>query len=64
MPDDELPRYLTAKQFADEVQWHRETLYPKLRNGEIPGAKKVGGSWRIPRWALEEIGTPAHLETA
>jgi excisionase family DNA binding protein len=64
MNHDDLPRFLTAQEFADEIRQHRETVYPKLRNGEIPGAKKVGGSWRIPRWALDEMGTPAHLEHA
>lgn len=63
MPDDS-PKYLTAEQFADAIQMHRETLYVKLRNGDVPGARKVGGRWRIPRWALDEVGTPAHLATA
>jgi len=65
MPDGELPRYLTAEQLANELQMHRKTLYRKLRAGKIPGARKVGGAWRIQRWVLDEIGTPAHnLETA
>lgn len=64
MPDTESPRYLTPQEFADEISFHRETLYRKLKQGEIPGARKVGGRWRIPRWALEEVGTPAHLTTA
>lgn len=64
MSNDDLPRYLDAKRFAEEIGFHRETLYRKLKRGEIPGARKVGGRWRIPRWALEEVGTPAHLATA
>jgi excisionase family DNA binding protein len=64
MPNDDLPRFLDAKRFADELDFHRETLYRKLKRGEIPGARKVGGRWRIPRWALEEVGTPAHLAAA
>lgn len=62
--DDDLPRYLTAKQFAEQMQLSRENLYLKLQNGDVPGAKKVGGEWRIPRWALKEVGRPAHLATA
>lgn len=64
MPDDELPRYLGAKCFAEELGMHRQTLYVKLKEGKIPGARKVGGRWKIPRWALDEVGTPAHLATA
>jgi predicted DNA-binding transcriptional regulator AlpA len=43
MPDDELPRYLGAKRFAEELRMHRQTLYVKLKEGKIPGARKVGG---------------------
>lgn len=64
MPDTDLPRFLDAKQFAEEIGFHRETLYRMLKGGDIPGAKKIGGRWRIPRWALEEIGTPGHLANA
>jgi excisionase family DNA binding protein len=63
MPDDR-PKYLGAKEFADQLGMHRQTLYLKLKEGEIPGARKVGGRWKIPRWALDEVGTPAHLATA
>lgn len=64
MPDDELPRFLTPRQCANELQIHRETLYLWLKDGDIPGARKIHNEWRIPRWALDEIGRPAHLETA
>jgi predicted DNA-binding transcriptional regulator AlpA len=64
MHDQSLPRYLDAKTFADEIGFHRETLYRRLKSGDIPGAKKIGGCWRIPRWALKEVGTPAHLASA
>jgi excisionase family DNA binding protein len=58
---DDLPQYLDARQFAELVQMHRQTVYQKLRAEEVPGARKIGGCWRIPRWAVEEVGTPAHL---
>jgi len=64
MPDDDLPRYLDPQTFAEEIGMHRQTLYVKLGEGKIPGARKVGGRWKIPRWALDEIGEPAHLATA
>lgn len=63
MPDDDQPRYLDAQSFADELGMHRQTLYEKLHAGKIPGARKVGGRWKIPRWALDEVGTPAHMAT-
>jgi excisionase family DNA binding protein len=63
MRDSDLPRLLTPKQFAEEVQMHRGTLYRKLKAGDVPGAKKIGGRWKIPRWAIGEMGVPAHLAT-
>jgi excisionase family DNA binding protein len=61
---DNRPKYLSAKEFADEIDVHRETLYRMIKRGDVPGARKVGGSWRIPEWALDEIGEPAHLVQA
>jgi excisionase family DNA binding protein len=64
MPDEDLPRYLSPQRFAEEVDMHRETVYEYLQDDRIPGARKVGWRWKIPRWALDEVGTPAHLATA
>jgi excisionase family DNA binding protein len=58
------PNYLSAKDFANRLDLHRETLYLLLQDGEVPGARKIGGEWRIPEWALKEVGTPPHLTTA
>jgi excisionase family DNA binding protein len=63
MPDDG-PRFITAKDVADELGVHRNTVYKLIKRGEIPGARKIGGEWRIPRWSLDEMGEPAHLATA
>lgn len=57
----DLPHYLSAQQVAERLDVHRETLYRQIKRGEIPGARKVGGQWKIPKWALKEIGRPAHL---
>jgi len=59
MPDT--PNYLDPQGFADRVELHRQTVYELLREGEVPGARKIGGTWRIPEWAVKEVGTPAHL---
>jgi excisionase family DNA binding protein len=58
------PKFLSAKEVADRIDVHRETLYRQIKRGEIPGARKIGGEWKIPRWSLDEMGTPAHLATA
>jgi excisionase family DNA binding protein len=64
MPHDDLPRFLTPRQLAEELGVHRQTVYSWLYDGDrIPGARKIGGRWRIPRWALDEIGMPAHAVT-
>ena len=60
-PMTDTPNYLSAKEFADRLDLHRETLYMLLQDGEVPGARKVGGTWRIPEWAVKQVGTPAHL---
>jgi excisionase family DNA binding protein len=57
-------KFLSAKDFARRVDLHRETVYELLKDGKVPGARKIGGAWRIPEWALGEVGTPAHLATA
>ncbi len=48
----ELPRLLTARQFAARIgktaRWVRQTC----EEGRIPAAQKVGGNWIIPEDAL------------
>jgi excisionase family DNA binding protein len=59
MPDEN-PRFLTAQELANRIRCHRETVYEMLQGGEVPGARKIGGRWRIPEKAVDEIGVPAH----
>ena len=61
MPDDTRPKFMGAKEFANHLGMHRQTLYVKLQEGKIPGARKVGDRWKIPRRALEEVGQPAEV---
>jgi len=58
------PNFLSPKDFARRVDLHRQTVYQLLRDGEVPGARKVGKQWRIPEWAVREVGAPAHLATS
>lgn len=60
----DLPRYLDPQRFAEEIGVHRQTVYVMLREGDVPGARKIGQRWKIPRWAVTEVGTPAQLAAA
>lgn len=42
-------RWVPAKQAADLLEVHYLTFLGYLRDGIIPGAKKVGRDWRISR---------------
>ncbi len=44
---------LTPREAADYLSVHVRTIYRLAKNGEIPG-RKVGGSWRFKKGALDE----------
>jgi len=44
---------LTPREAADYLSIHVRTIYRLVKNGEIPG-RKVGGSWRFRKDALDE----------
>jgi excisionase family DNA binding protein len=46
--------YLTPEQIADLLQLDTETVYRKLRNGDLPG-RKIGGSWRSRKVDIENL---------
>jgi hypothetical protein len=48
-PDD----ILTPEEFAPLVKIAAKTPVGLCRKGRIPGARKVGRFWRIPRWTKE-----------
>lgn len=45
----ELPFSLSVKDIARLARVSQNTVYQKLERGEIPGANKLMGQWRIPR---------------
>jgi excisionase family DNA binding protein len=51
----EIPRreIMTPREAADYLSVHVRTIYRLAKNGEIPG-RKVGGSWRFKKGALDE----------
>jgi excisionase family DNA binding protein len=44
---------LTPREAAEYLSVHVRTIYRLAKNGDIPG-RKVGGSWRFKKDALDE----------
>ena len=44
---------MTPREAAEYLSVHVRTIYRLVKNGEIPG-RKIGGSWRFKRDALDE----------
>ena len=44
---------LTPREAAEYLSIHVRTIYRLVKNGEIP-CRKVGGSWRFKKDALDE----------
>ncbi|MGQ9645607.1 MAG: helix-turn-helix domain-containing protein [Thermodesulfobacteriota bacterium] len=44
---------MTPREAAAYLSIHVRTIYRLAKNGEIPG-RKVGGSWRFKKGALDE----------
>ncbi len=47
------PEVMTPEDAAEYLRVHPQTVYRKLRAGEMPGAK-IGDQWRIRRADLDE----------
>ncbi|MBX3161880.1 MAG: helix-turn-helix domain-containing protein [Deltaproteobacteria bacterium] len=43
---------LTPEEAAHLLKLPRKTVVALCARGDIPGARKVGRQWRVPRWAL------------
>ena len=46
------PEIMTPDQVKEYLQISRATFYRWLEDGKMPGAVKIGGSWRIHREKL------------
>ena len=49
----EMKEIMTPREAADYLSVHVRTIYRLAKNGGIPG-RKVGGSWRFKKEALDE----------
>jgi len=47
------PMYLTLQEAAALLRIGERTAYARCRSGQLPGAAKVGGRWRVDRTVLE-----------
>ena len=52
-PEIQLREIMTPREAAEYLSVHVRTIYRLAKNGNIPG-RKVGGSWRFRRDALDE----------
>ena len=48
-----LGEYLTIGEVCEKLRLAERTVYEMVRNGRLPGAAKVGGSWRIKTEVLD-----------
>jgi excisionase family DNA binding protein len=49
-----MPSVLTVDELATLLRVNRKTVYAALSRGEIPGAKRIGATYRIHRDAVLE----------
>ncbi len=49
---DTPPIFLTISECAELLRLSERSVYGMARNGELPGAVKVGGKWRVERSTL------------
>ncbi len=52
-PAFQVREIMTPREAAEYLSVHVRTIYRLAKNGDIPG-RKVGGSWRFKKDALDE----------
>jgi len=50
-----MAEYLNIQEVADLLRMSSRRVYDMVRDHRIPGAAKVGGTWRIHRKTLEKF---------
>mgnify|MGYP001590656834 CR=1 FL=1 len=50
---ESMKEIMTPREAAEYLSVHVRTIYRLAKNGDIPG-RKVGGSWRFKKNALDE----------
>jgi len=50
--DQSQPAFLTIDETAEVWRVSRSAVKTRLAKGEVPGAKRIGRQWRIPREAV------------
>ena len=63
MNADELGRFLTLADTADELSISAKQAYALVRSGELPAIKLGGGQWRVERSVLESYIEAKYEET-
>jgi excisionase family DNA binding protein len=48
----DLPIFLTVDELAKLLRVNRKTVHDALSRGEMPGAQRIGGTYRISRDAV------------
>lgn len=49
-----MPQFLTVAEVAEITRVSRMTVYRMVHSGDLP-AVRVGGSYRVPRSALDQL---------
>lgn len=53
-----MDEFLTPEEAAALLKVHSQTIYRKLRSGQLPGAR-IGGQWRLRRADIDKLFEPA-----
>ena len=63
-PIQDLPEFLTPEEYQAFLGISRAAAYAHLQTGGVPGARRFGRLWRIPRTALAAPAEARELQPA